>query len=268
MATDRLCSPVNFSEFTHAFRFFWIVLVLCCGTIVSAQSNPEQEKLRSEFKAAYVKGDYEKCKELTTKDLALNPKDHLALYLRASSRVELGFVSRDGAEVRSGIEDARESLKIGGGGEIDYYLPYLLGMITLANIEDKKEHANVALEISKSVLARTNLTPEQRANILYQRASAHLYLKESSGAIEDFQAAIKAFPGHIGSYMRLAETYMFSGQTWTRLRRHLPRRWTPFPTIRWRSTTEGCSCNSTTSEKKRSTISTRPSNWLLIRSSC
>ena len=61
------------------------------------QSNSEQEKLRSEIKATYEKGDYEKCKELTTKALALNPKDHLALYFRASSKVELGFLKRDGA---------------------------------------------------------------------------------------------------------------------------------------------------------------------------
>ena len=193
------------------FRFHWmIVIFLCYGTVAAAQATPEQEKSRTEIKTAYEKGDFDKCKELATRALAANPKDHLALYFRASSRVELGFMKHDAAEVRSGIEDARESLKIGGAGEINYYLPYLLGMITLANIEGKKEHATVALEIAKSVLDRKNLTPEQRANILYQRASAHLYLSELNLAIEDFQAAIKSFPGHIGSYMQLAQCYIMA----------------------------------------------------------
>ena len=85
-------------------------------------------------------------------------------------------------------------------------------MITLATIENKKEHANVALDIAKSVLARTNLTPEQRANILYQRASAlHLYLKELNAAIEDFQAAIKSFPGTSGRICDWPNVYINRG---------------------------------------------------------
>ena len=194
------------------FGRFWFVLVLCCGTIAAAQSNPEHEKMRNEAKVAYEKGDFAQAEELTNKVLEQNPKDHAALYLRASSRVELGIMKRDVKEIRAGIEDSRDSLKIGGGGEINYYLPYLLGMISLAHIEDKKEHANVALDVSKTVLARQNLTPEQRANVLYQRAAAYLYLKDVNAAIEDYQAAIKSFPGHVGSYMGLAQAYIVTGQ--------------------------------------------------------
>ncbi len=61
-------------------------------------------------------------------------------------------MKHDLKELRDGIEDARESLKIGGGSEVNYYLPYLYGMVSLANIEDKKEHANVALEVAKTSL--------------------------------------------------------------------------------------------------------------------
>ena len=174
---------------------YGIVLVLCFGTNLMAQSTPEHEKMRTEARTAYEQGDFATAKDLTSRILAQNPKDHAAMYLRASSRVELGVVKRDLKEIRDGIEDSRESLKIAGAPnhEIDY-LPYLYGMISLANIEDKKEHANVALEVAKTVLARTNLTPEQRANVLYQRASAFLYLKDLNSAIEDYQAAIKSFP--------------------------------------------------------------------------
>lgn len=194
------------------FRRCWIVLVLCFGTVASAQSNPEHEKLKKEAQAAYDHGDFGTARELTTKVITQNPKDHAALYLRASAAVELGVVEGNIKDIRSGIEDARESLKIGGGSEINYYLPYLFGMISLARMEDKKEHANVALDVSKTVLGRSNLTPEQRANILYQRASAHMYLKDLKSAIEDYQTAIKAFPGHIGSYMGLAECYKIANQ--------------------------------------------------------
>ena len=136
-----------------------IIFVLCSGTIFAAQANPEHEKLRADAKIAYEKGDFAASKDLTNKILSQNPKNHAAMYLRASSKVELGVVKRDVKEIREGIEDAQESLKIGGQAEINYYLPYLYGMVSLAQIEDKKEHANVALTVAKSVLDRTMLTP-------------------------------------------------------------------------------------------------------------
>ena len=200
------------------FRRCWIVLVLCLGTVASAQSSPELEKVKSEARAAYEKHDYRKSEELISKVIAQNPKDHQALYLRATTRVEMGVgdsvldVKEGTREIREGIEDARESLRIGGGGEINYYLPYFFGMISLARIEKKPEHANVVVEHSKAVLARSNVTPEQRANVLYQRANAFIFLQDLKSAAEDFQAGIKAFPGHLGSYMGLADTYIFAGQ--------------------------------------------------------
>src|SRR4051794_26611542 len=104
------------------FRRYWIVLVLCFGTVATAQSNPEHEKMRTEAREAYEKGDFGKAKDLTNRILSQNPKDHAALYLRASSRVELGVVKRDLKEIRDGIEDSRDSLKGGGGAEVNYYL--------------------------------------------------------------------------------------------------------------------------------------------------
>ena len=194
------------------FRTCWTLMFLCSASIVAAQANPEHEKMKADAEAAYQQADFAKCKELTSAVLAQNPKDHAAMYLRASSRVELGVMKRDVAELREGIQDARESLKIGGSSEINYYLPYLYGMIALANMEDKKEHATVAVDVAKGVLARPTLKPEQRANVLYQRAAAYIHLKDLNSAIEDYQAAIKSDPGHLGSHVGLAEGFVVAGQ--------------------------------------------------------
>jgi len=91
-------------------------------------ANPEHERLKSDAENAYQNGEFPKAIELTSKVLAQNPKDHVALYLRASSRVELGQLRRDLKEVRGGIEDAREAMRHGGTEQINYYLPYFYGM--------------------------------------------------------------------------------------------------------------------------------------------
>lgn len=190
------------------FRCSAILLFLCWTSIAAAQSDA-----KTDYKAAYLSGDFEKCEDLTTKAIAVNPKDHAAFYFRASARVEIGFINHDSKQLRAGIEDARESLKIGGSSNVDYYLPYLLGMISLSVNEQKREFAETALEQSKNVLSRASLTPEQRANILYQRGTAHMVLSDMNAGVDEFQQAIKAYPKHIGSYMKLAECYEITGQS-------------------------------------------------------
>jgi lipoprotein NlpI len=187
-----------------------LFFILLSGFAVA--QDPEADKLKKDAEAAYQSGDFAKCLELTTRVLSQNPKDHLALYLRASAHVELGVVRRDGKELRLGIEDARESLRAGGSNEINYYLPYMYGMTSLANLEGRKEHADVVLQVGQSVLARTNLTPEQRANVLYQRAAAYVHMRNVEAASADYQAAIKSYPGHLGAHVGLAESYVVAGQ--------------------------------------------------------
>jgi len=189
-----------------------LFLILFSAGFAGAQGTTEADKLKSDAEAAYQAGDFAKCLDLTTRVLAQNPKDHGALYLRASSHVELGVVNRNGKELRQGVEDARDSLRLGGSNEINYYLPYMYGMTALANLEGRKEHADVVLAVAKSVLDRTTLTPEQRANTLYQRAAAYIHQKNLEAAIQDYQAAIKGFPGHLGSHVGLAESYVVSQQ--------------------------------------------------------
>lgn len=175
--------------------------------------DSEADKLKKDAEAAYHTGDFPKCLELTNRVLSQNPKDHKALYLRASAHVELGIVRRDGKELRLGIEDARESLRSGGSNEFDYYLPYMYGMTSLANLEQKKEHADVVLAVGKNVLEKTNMSAEQRANILYQRAAAYVSLGNVEAATQDYQAAIKSNPTHLAAHVGLAESYAVAGQT-------------------------------------------------------
>jgi lipoprotein NlpI len=188
------------------------LLVVVTFVGLAAAQDSDADRVKKEAEAAYQSGDFAKCLELTTRVLGQNPKDHLALYLRASAHVELGVVRRDGKELRLGIEDARESLRAGGGNEVNYYLPYMYGMTSLANLEGRPEHANVVLQVGQSVLSRTTLTPEQRANVLYQRAAAYVHLKNLDAATQDYQAAIKSYPGHLGSHVGLAESYVVAGQ--------------------------------------------------------
>lgn len=186
----------------------FLVMISFGINLVQAQ---ESDPAHKEAEAAYVGGDFAKCIELTTKLLTENPKDSAALHMRASARVELGIVRRDIKELRLGIEDARESLRH-GVTEPNYYLPYMYGMTSLANLENRKEHADVVLQVAKSVLAKPALTPEQRANVLFQRAGAYVFLKNFDEAGNDYREAIKADPTHLGSHVGLAESYVVSGQ--------------------------------------------------------
>ena len=191
--------------------FTGLLVVFVLASVTAAQDS-EADKLKKDAEAAYQTGDFAKCLELTTRVLAQNPKDHFALYLRASAHVELGVVRRDGKELRSGIEDARESLRAGGSNEVNYYLPYMYGMTSLANLEGRKEHADVVLQVGQTVLGRSTLTPEQRANVLYQRAAAYIHLRNLDAATQDYQSAIKSYPGHLGAHVGLAESYVVARQ--------------------------------------------------------
>jgi lipoprotein NlpI len=160
---------------------------------------------------AYQAGDFAKCIDLTTKTLESNPNDHLAMYLRASARVELGQLERDAKMVRAGIEDAILSLKTLNKLEPNYYLPYLYGMTTLSQIEDRPEHAETARKIADSLVTKT-MTAQQKANIYYQRAVADVVLRKPEDAAKDYQSAIQAFPQHLGARIGLAEMYAVSNQ--------------------------------------------------------
>ena len=69
---------------------------------------PQHDQSRNDAEQAYRRSDHKKVIELMSGVLAQNPKDHVALYLRGSSRVDLGSASGDAAMIRAGITDARD----------------------------------------------------------------------------------------------------------------------------------------------------------------
>jgi lipoprotein NlpI len=190
-------------------------MLLICGVMVCAVAMGwhaptvwAAETLTADAEAAYLKGDFEKCIELTNQALQANATDHLALYLRASARVELGQVRRDVKTVRAGIEDARDSLQQIGKLEANYYLPYLYGMTTLAQLENRPEHAATSVKIADSLVTREGIAAEPKANIYYQRAVANTVLEKPGEAAKDYQAAIQLYPQHLGARVGLAESYI------------------------------------------------------------
>ncbi len=193
-----------------------LILSLACPLIsVSAQEKSSAatptDPVKAAAEAAYKEGDYAKCIELTTQAIAKDKNDHLAYYLRASSRVELGQVQRDAKLVRSGIEDSRESLRAIGKLEVNYYLPYLYGMTTLAQLENKPEHAKTAVDFADTLIKK-DIPAEQKANIYYQRAVANLVRRQPEDAVTDYQAAIKVYPQHLGARVGLADSYVQANQ--------------------------------------------------------
>jgi tetratricopeptide (TPR) repeat protein len=152
-------------------------------------ANPQHERLKLDAEGAYQVGDFPKCIALTGQVLAQNPRDHVALYLRASARVELGQLQRNLKEVRTGIEEARDAMRYGGTDQVNYYLPYFYGMTALSQLEGKPEHAKVVVDFAPQVLNRPNLKPDEKANLLYQRAAAEMFLELYDDAARDYEAA-------------------------------------------------------------------------------
>uniref|UniRef100_A0A7C4LLL1 Tetratricopeptide repeat protein n=1 Tax=Schlesneria paludicola TaxID=360056 RepID=A0A7C4LLL1_9PLAN len=173
-----------------------------------SQANPEHERLKQDAEIAYQNSDFARCIDLTGRVLAQNPRDHVALYLRASARVELGALQRNVKEVRAGIEDAREAMRHGGLDQINYYLPYFYGMTALSQLEGRKDHAQVVVTYAAKLLARADLSPEEKANLLYQRATAYVALQELEAAAKDFRAAAVEMPSHLGARLGLADVYV------------------------------------------------------------
>ena len=166
-----------------------------------------------EAEQAYQRGDYERTIELATTVLSMNSADHVALYLRGSARVESGQAHSDARLVREGIADAREAIRLSSGTDANYFLPYLYGMTTLAAIENKKSHAEVAVTVAGQALAKASLKPEQRANLLYQRAMAHTFLKAFEAAVRDYSEALRLESSHLGAHIGLADAHAASGNT-------------------------------------------------------
>ncbi|HXY34399.1 MAG TPA: tetratricopeptide repeat protein [Planctomycetaceae bacterium] len=183
------------------------------GRRLERDSNPEHEQKKREAQSAYQAGDFPKTIELMDAVLRENPRDSVAYYLRGSARVDLGARSFDSKLVRDGVADAREAIRFDTQQTSLYYLPYLFGMKSLASLENRKEHAQTAVDQATLVLGRPNLKEDERANLLYQRAQAQAWLGKNDDAINDLQEALRLAPSHFGARATLADVYVKAGKS-------------------------------------------------------
>jgi lipoprotein NlpI len=179
--------------------------------VTEANANPAHEKTKSEAESLYKQGDYQKAIDLTSQVLRENPKDDVAFYLRGSAKVEMGIRANNAQIVRDGIADAREAISINGQQHTDYYLPYLYGMSSLAQLEGRKEHADVALQVAGQVLNLANINDDQKANVLYHRARTQTMLGKHNEAAQDYEQALKFNSMHMGSFLGAAHAYAAAG---------------------------------------------------------
>lgn len=219
----------NTRQLARTVASLWTALaIVVAGTVTSTFAQPPAPKspappapaapaaggnasaldqANQEADAAYQRGDFVRCIELTTANIAKNPKDHVAYYWRASARIELGRLRRDTREIRAGIEDSREALKAANVADPNYYLPYMYGMNSLAEIERRAEHADQCVQVADKLLAKTTLKPEERANVLFQRGGANLAAGRFDAAIKDYQGALTESPEHLAAHIQLAQTF-------------------------------------------------------------
>ncbi len=191
-------------------------LALLCGQTLQAQvteanANPAHEKIKSEAESFYKQGKYQQTIDLTSQVITQNPKDDVAHYLRGSAKVEMGIRSNNTEMVRQGIADAREAIGLNGQEHTDYYLPYLYGMSNLSQLEGRKEHAEVALQVATQVLNLANVKEDQKANVLYHKARTQTLLGKHAEAAQDFEQALKFNSMHMGAFLGAAHAYAAAG---------------------------------------------------------
>ena len=176
----------------------------------SPGTEQKEPTLNDKAEAAYVAGRFAETVKLADEQLKTNDKDHVALYLRGSANVELGRATRNREQVRTGIADARRAIELGGANNTKYYLPYLYGMSTLSEVENKPDHARAAVATANQLI-NAEQDKEVKANLLYQRARINVVLKKYSNAELDFRQAITA-NNLMAAWSGLAEMYMASNQ--------------------------------------------------------
>ena len=140
-----------------------------------------------------------------------NPKSDKALFIRASSRVELGIDTGNAAMVRDGVADARSAIEASGSKFPEYYLPYLYGMTNLSLLEDRDEHAKTSIAVATQIIDRLEMSPQDKANMLYQRGLAKMQTEETvDPGVADFKAALALEPKHMACMTAIADAYAMS----------------------------------------------------------
>ena len=182
------------------------------------QKNPEADRNRAEADQAYQRGNYNRTIELTNSLLASYPTDnpHVAYHLRASALIELGRQSGNAKQIRDGINDARQALTIEGPKYAWLYIPYMYGLSSLAEIEKRPEHADLAIKVAGPVLQRQTgegFSTEDKSQLLYQRGLAYLARSDLKAATLDFTEALKLNPVHQAANLKRAAALIQQNRT-------------------------------------------------------
>lgn len=178
---------------------------------VQPRVNPQHERLKTDADQAYQKGNYSQTVQLTSQVLSQNSSDHVAYYLRGSARIELAIRSQSVQQIRVGIRDARMAISLAGSKNPMYYFPYLYGMTNLSAMEQRPEHARVAVTVASQVLTVAGLKAVEKSNLYYQRGNAQVVLKKFREAAADFSATLKLNGSHLGAHLGAADAYKKAG---------------------------------------------------------
>ena len=181
-------------------------------------TSPEANQIRMDADQAYQRGEYQRVIEICDQLLSAYPEDnpHVAYHLRASARIEIGRQTRNTKYVRDGIADARAALAREGKKHSWLFIPYLYGLTSLAELERRPEHAELAIKVIDPVLKRpigTDYSTDDKANLLYQRALAQLARNDTKAALSDLAEAIHQNPLHLGARIKQASTLAAQKQT-------------------------------------------------------
>ena len=178
-------------------------------------SNPQNpaDSARQDADRAYQQGDYATAIQITSQLIDNNASDHVALHLRASARIEQGRNSGDKQLIRDGIADARTALALEGRKHYWLYLPYFYGLTSLAQIERRPGHAEMAITVATPLLDKPEVPAADRANILYQRALAYATTGKTAAAITDLDETTRLSPEHLAAFLKRAQLQAALGQT-------------------------------------------------------
>jgi tetratricopeptide (TPR) repeat protein len=216
-------------------RFQFVIALLVAGSINSGvfaqdrdfnffnnqqipQQNSEANRYRADAEQAYQRGDFKRVIEIANSLLASYATDnpHVAWYWRASAKLELARQARSAAQIREAINDARQAINIGGTKHRYLYIPYVFGLSSLAEIEGRSEHAELAIKVITPILQEpltTDYTADNKANLYFQRAIAHAARKDLKAATLDYTEAIRLSPQHLVSHLKRAEALADQGRT-------------------------------------------------------
>lgn len=203
------------------------------------QPQSPYEPLRQRGFDHYQKGEYAQAINVATQVLNFEPEDPISFYLRASAKIELGRQAGDGKQIRDGIQDARRALAIRGADDkfANLYIPYLYGMSSLAIVEGKVSHAEIAVKTAGTAIDKPDVENSDKSNLLYQRAfareqanavAAAAFNRSSAtpeeieafeasqadrrqAAIEDYRRAVQLNPKQMGSHINLAKLLSANG---------------------------------------------------------